>query len=52
MYEALLKEQLFDKIEDNSAVAIFGACPAGERILDDIKNTKRMLKLLVLLIIL
>lgn len=40
MYEEVLKEQLFDKIEDNSTVAIFGACTAGERILDDIKKYK------------
>ena len=46
MYEALLKEQLFDKIEDNSAVAIFGACPAGERILDDIKKYKKNVKVI------
>lgn len=41
MYEEVLKEQLFDKIEDNSTVAIFGACSAGERILDDIKKYKK-----------
>lgn len=41
MYKALLREQLFDKFEDNSTVAIFGACPAGERILEDIKKYKK-----------
>lgn len=46
MYQEILKEQLFDKFEDNSAVAIFGACPAGERILDDIKKYKKNVKVI------
>ena len=39
--EMLLYEQLFSKIKDNSVVAVFGACTAGERILRDIKKYKR-----------
>lgn len=42
MYEeVILKEQLFNKIENDSTVAIFGACPAGEKILEDIKKYKK-----------
>ena len=40
MFEKKLKEDLFNQIKDNSTIAIFGACPAGARILEDIKKYK------------
>ncbi len=42
--EIMLREQMFNKIEDNSTVAIFGACPAGKCILEDIKKYKKNVK--------